>query len=85
MAEEREHSIFRKKSTEYIDSPEKLDHYLHVTTPGVWALLLAVFFCWSVFASGERQGSLKRMRRWQSSRRTGDAWHIFPRIYWIQW
>ena len=43
MAEEREHSIFRKKSTEYIDSPEKLDHYLHVTTPGVWALLLAVF------------------------------------------
>ncbi len=44
MAEERDHSIFRKKSTEYIDSPEKLDHYLHVTNPGIWALLLAVFF-----------------------------------------
>ena len=44
MAEEKEHSIFRKKSTDYIDSPEKLDHYLHVTNPGVWALLLAVFF-----------------------------------------
>ncbi len=42
MAEENKQSIFRKKSQEYIDSPEKLDNYLHVTSPGVWALLLAV-------------------------------------------
>ncbi len=34
--------MFRKKSEEYINSPEKLDHYLHVTTPGVWAILLGV-------------------------------------------
>lgn len=42
MEEEKKVSIFRKKSQEYIDSPEKLDNYLHVTSPGVWALLLAV-------------------------------------------
>ncbi len=41
MSEEKK-SLFRKKSEEYIDSPEKLDYYLHVTTPGVWALLAAV-------------------------------------------
>ncbi len=40
--EEKRQSLFRKKSQEYIDSPEKLDNYLHVTSPGVWALLLAV-------------------------------------------
>ena len=43
MSEEKKPSLFRKKSEEYINSPEKLDHYLHVTNPGVWALLLAVF------------------------------------------
>ena len=42
MAEENKNSLFRKKSEEYINSPEKLDHYLHVTTPGVWAMLIAV-------------------------------------------
>lgn len=41
MAEKKE-SLFRKKSTEYLDSPEKLDQYLHVTSPGVWALLLTI-------------------------------------------
>ena len=53
MPEEKK-SLFRKKSEEYIDSPEKLDDYLRVTNPGVWALLLAVlilligFIMWSV-------------------------------------
>lgn len=42
MPEEKKTPLFRKKSEEYIDSPEKLDYYLHVTTPGVWALLAAV-------------------------------------------
>lgn len=41
MAEEK-NSIFRKKSEEYINSPEKMDQYLHVTTPGVWAVLLGI-------------------------------------------
>jgi hypothetical protein len=42
MAEEKKRSLFRKKSEDYINSPEKLDYYLHVTTPGIWAILLAV-------------------------------------------
>lgn len=42
MSEEKRTSIFRKKSEEYIDSPEKLDNYLHVTNPGVWSLLVGV-------------------------------------------
>ncbi len=56
MSEEKGTSLFRKKSEEYIDSPEKLDHYLHVTNPGIWALLLAVlvlfigFVAWSFMA-----------------------------------
>ena len=42
MASEKKKSLFRKKSEEYIDSPEKLDQYLHVTNPGVWGILLGV-------------------------------------------
>ena len=42
MADEKKQSIFREKSEEAINSPEKLDQYLRVTTPGVWAILLGV-------------------------------------------
>ena len=64
MSEEKGTSLFRKKSEEYIDSPEKLDRYLHVTNPGVWALLLAVlvlfigFATWSVVARLETHVSV---------------------------
>ena len=37
-----EQNLFREKSIERISSPEQLDDYLHVTTPAVWAVLLAV-------------------------------------------
>ncbi len=59
MSEENRTSIFRKKSEEYIDSPEKLDNYLHVTNPGVWAVLAATLILligvgiWSVFGKLE--------------------------------
>lgn len=62
MAEEKNTSIFRKKSVEYIDSPEKLDQYLRVTSPGVWALLGTVVLLlmgvivWGIF--GELQTDL---------------------------
>lgn len=36
---ENKNSLFRKSSMDYIDSPEKLDIYLRVTSPGVRALL----------------------------------------------
>lgn len=48
-------SLFREKSLEAIESPEKLNDYLHVTSPGVW-LILAVaialllgFTLWGIF------------------------------------
>ena len=54
MSEENK-PLFREKSKEYIDSPEKLDQYLHVTSPGVWVSLAAVIVLllgvigWSIF------------------------------------
>lgn len=35
-------TLFRKKSIERISSPEQLNDYLHVTSPSVWVILLAV-------------------------------------------
>ena len=44
MAEEqkKEFKLFREKSLEAIQSPEKLDDYLQVTSAGVWLVLGAV-------------------------------------------
>jgi len=58
MAEEKT-SIFRKKTVESVQSPEVLDSYLRMTTPGVWiflaavACLLAGVIVWSVFGTIE--------------------------------
>lgn len=35
-------SIFRQKSIDKVSSPEKLDDYIKVTTPGVWITLCAI-------------------------------------------
>lgn len=54
-----EQQLFRKESMERISSPEKLDDYLHVTTPAVWLvlaaaiLLLAGLFAWSAATAVE--------------------------------
>ncbi len=42
MAEETKVKLFREKSLEAIESPESLNDYLHVTSPGVWLVLAAV-------------------------------------------
>ena len=34
--------LFRKKSIEKISSPEQLDEYLRVSTPGLWLILSAI-------------------------------------------
>jgi len=58
MAEEKT-SIFRKKTVESVQSPEVLDSYLRVTTPGVWIFLAAVVcllagvIVWSIFGTIE--------------------------------
>ena len=52
-----ENPIFRKKSLDRISSPEALDDYLHVTTPSVWLILVAIIMLlagmliWSYSAS----------------------------------
>ena len=51
--EEKGKSVFREKTLERISSPEQLNDYLHVTNPGIWAILTAVIillagvFVWS--------------------------------------
>ena len=40
--EKKEFKLFREKSLEAVDSPESLNDYLRVTTPGVWLILGAV-------------------------------------------
>ena len=59
--------LFRKESIERVSSPEQLSDYLHVTTPAIWVVLIAVIlllaslFVWSgvtateSFAVGEAE------------------------------
>ena len=43
MADQKEkNGLFREKSIERISTPERLDEYLRVTSPGVWLVLAAV-------------------------------------------
>ena len=44
MADEKNNkqNLFREKSLERLESPEKLNDYLRVTSPGVWLVLAAV-------------------------------------------
>ena len=50
-----EEKIFREKSMERVSSPEQLDDYIRVTSPGVWmvmgavVLLLAGVCVWGIF------------------------------------
>ena len=55
MEEKKEVSLFREKSLEAVQSPESLNDYLRVTSPGVWLVLgtvialLAGAVIWSIF------------------------------------
>ncbi len=56
MAEQtKKESIFREKSIERLESPEKLNDYLRVTSAGVWLVLAAVIMLligvciWGIF------------------------------------
>ena len=40
--EEKQTTVFRKKTLERISSPEQLTDYLRVTNPGIWIVLAAV-------------------------------------------
>ena len=53
--EEKKFKLFREKSIELIESPEALNDYLQVTSPGVWIVLASIVFLligaciWGVF------------------------------------
>ena len=55
MEEKKEFKLFLEKSMESIDSPESMNDYLQVTSPGVWIVLTAIIailigaILWSIF------------------------------------
>ena len=58
-AKREEKSVFRKKSLDRISSPEQLNDYIRVSSPGIWILLAAVIILligigvWAVFGTME--------------------------------
>ena len=56
---DKKQSLFREKNLKRLESPEKLNDYLRVTNPAIWAvlgaiiLLIAAVFVWSSFTSVE--------------------------------
>lgn len=43
--------IFREKTLRRISSPEQMNDYLHVTSPGIWAVLgIVIFFICGIVA-----------------------------------
>ena len=55
MEEKKEFKLFREKSMEAIESPESMNDYLQVTSPGVWIVLAAIIailigaILWGIF------------------------------------
>jgi hypothetical protein len=56
---EADNSIFTKKATDKLRSPDDLDEYVRVTNPSVWVVLAACIvllvglFAWAVFGTAE--------------------------------
>jgi hypothetical protein len=42
MEEIMDNQLFRKRSMDRISSPEKLEDYMRVTSPGIWMILTAI-------------------------------------------
>lgn len=55
MSEQPKAKLFREKSLEAVESPESLNDYLRVTSPGIWIIMSAVitlligFILWGIF------------------------------------
>lgn len=62
--QEKKSSLFREKSLEAMNSPEALNDYLRVTSPGVWLVLAAVIavligaIVWGIFGRINTTASL---------------------------
>ncbi len=59
MSENNNQKLFRKKALDRISSPDQLTDYLHVTSPGIWLVLLAVIIILCGFAVWATVGTLK--------------------------
>ena len=63
--EEKNQTVFRKKTLERISSPDQLTDYLCVTNPGIWVILVAVIlllagvFAWSMVGTLETTAEVK--------------------------
>ncbi|MBO4836864.1 MAG: hypothetical protein J5564_04145 [Clostridia bacterium] len=61
--EQKQFKLFREKSLEAVESPDSLNDYLRVTSPGVWlvlaaaVLLLAGGIVWGIFGRIETRGT----------------------------
>ena len=55
MSEQPKTKLFREKSLEAVESPESLNDYLRVTSPGIWIVMATVitllvgFILWGIF------------------------------------
>ena len=55
MSEQAKTKLFREKSLEAVESPESLNDYLRVTSPGIWIVMAAVIalliggILWGIF------------------------------------
>ncbi len=62
-SENKQYKLFREKSLEAVESPEALNDYLRVTSPGVWLVLSAVIILlaggliWSILGRIETKGT----------------------------
>ena len=51
--------IFREKSLERVNAPEELNDYIHVTTPALWFVMVALiitligFLAWGILSTVE--------------------------------
>ena len=63
--EDNRKTVFRKEAIDRISSPEQLNDYLHVTSPGIWVVLISVIllmagvFVWSCVGTLETKSPAK--------------------------
>lgn len=43
MSQEKKRSIFNQESLDRVTSPEKLDDYIRISSPGIWIMIAALF------------------------------------------
>ena len=76
--DKKEFKLFREKSLEAVESPESLNDYLRVTSPGVWLILAAVI---ALLVGAVLWGILGRINTTLDiavSSADGECWCVVP-------